>query len=126
MLARSPPFRRCCACTRPPACCTLARIQTLRIRRPSRRAHVATTRPWRVRKLYVGEGFQATGDPKTTLRVETGAFDPLLGRTYFEVAMEGRSQHRSQRQGAVEQRGERSSGIRLLKTVVAAGPVDPL
>src|SRR6185295_3240633 len=36
-------------------------------------------RPWRALKLYVGEGFQATGDPATTLRLDTGYFDPLLG-----------------------------------------------
>ena len=39
-----------------------------------------------------------------------GSFDPLLGRSYFEIAMEGRSQHRSQHQGALELRGERTSG----------------
>jgi LmbE family N-acetylglucosaminyl deacetylase len=83
-------------------------------------------RPWRTLKVYVSEGFQATADPKTTLRVDTGYFDPLLGRTYYEIAMEGRSQHRSQHQGALELRGDRSSGLRLLDSVVKAGPTDKM
>ena len=75
-------------------------------------------RPWQVLKVYVGAGPQTTGDPNPTLRVDTGAFDPLLGRTYYEIAMEGRSQHRSQHQGALELRGDRSSALRLVDSVV--------
>ena len=78
-------------------------------------------RPWRVLKVYVGAGPQATGDPNATVRVDTGAFDPLLGRTYYEIAMEGRSQHRSQHQGALELRGDRSSVLRLLDSIVKPG-----
>jgi LmbE family N-acetylglucosaminyl deacetylase len=78
-------------------------------------------RPWRTLKVYVGEGFQPSASQPgqaPALRIDTGRFDPLLGRSYFEIAMEGRSQHRSQHQGALELRGPRTSGVRLLSSLV--------
>lgn len=68
--------------------------------------------PWQVKKLYVRHGFRATGEPK--LRINTGRYDPLLGRSYFEIAMEARSQHRSQEQGVLELRGDQFSGLNLI------------
>ena len=73
-------------------------------------------RPWQAFKLYVGEGFRPSNENQPTLRVPTGVYDPLLGRTYFEIAMEGRSQHRSQEMGSLELRGEQSSGLRLAES----------
>ncbi len=76
-------------------------------------------RPWRTLKVYVSEGFQPSADQAGTpmLRLDTGRFDPLLGRSYYEIAAEGRSQHRSQHQGTLELRGPRTSGMRLLSSV---------
>ena len=42
---------------------------------------------------------------RATLRLPTGTLDPVLGRSYFEIAMEGRSQHKSQEMGVIEGRG---------------------
>ncbi|MDZ7781072.1 MAG: PIG-L family deacetylase [Gemmatimonadota bacterium] len=42
--------------------------------------------------------------------VPIGRFDPLLGRSSFQLAMEGRSQHRSQDMGTAQPAGPRSSG----------------
>ncbi len=67
--------------------------------------------PWQVKKVYVRHGFRATGEPR--LRVNTGKFDSILGRSYFEIAMEARSQHRSQEQGVLELKGEAFSGLNL-------------
>jgi hypothetical protein len=77
-------------------------------------------RPWRTLKVYVSEGFQPSAEQAGTpmLRLDTGRFDPLLGRSYYEIAAEGRSQHRSQHQGTLELRGPRTSGMRLLSSVV--------
>lgn len=72
----------------------------------------AGLRPWQVRKFYVGQGFRDNRNPD--LRVETGVYDPLLGRTYAEIAAEGRSQHKSQEMGSLELRGPASSGLRLV------------
>ena len=40
-----------------------------------------------------------------SLRLDVGAFNPLLGRSYTEIAAESRSQHKSQGFGAAERRG---------------------
>jgi LmbE family N-acetylglucosaminyl deacetylase len=68
--------------------------------------------PWTVKKFYIESGFGDSSEP--TLRINTGAFDPLLGRTYFEIAMEGRSQHRSQGEGRIEYHGDNFSGLNLV------------
>ena len=73
-------------------------------------------RAWRVRKFYV------RANPKNpenmpTLQLETGTYDPLLGRSYAEIASEGRSLHRTQEQGGIEQRGVRFSYVRLINGV---------
>ncbi len=64
---------------------------------------------WTVAKFYVRHGFRATGEPR--LRINTGNYDPVLGRSYFEIAMEARSQHKSQEQGVLELRGAQFSGM---------------
>ncbi len=68
--------------------------------------------PWQILKFYVEQGFGDNG--QTTIRMNTGAYDPNLGRSYFEIAMEGRSQHRSQGEGRIEFHGEQFSGISLV------------
>lgn len=65
---------------------------------------------WTVRKLYVRHRGQ--GEP--TLRINTGKYDPILGRSYFEIAMEARSQHKSQEQGVLELRGDQFSSLNLV------------
>jgi LmbE family N-acetylglucosaminyl deacetylase len=73
--------------------------------------------PWRAKKLYVSEGFAPDPENRPTLRIPTGVYDPALGGTYYQIAMEGRSQHKSQEMGSLELNGDRFSGVRLL-----AGP----
>lgn len=64
---------------------------------------------WTVKKFYARHRGQ--GEPR--LRVNTGKYDPLYGRSYFEIAMEARSQHRSQEQGVLELRGDQFSSLNL-------------
>ncbi len=66
--------------------------------------------PWEVKKFYYRH--RGSGDPK--LRINTGKYDALLGRSYFEIAMEARSQHRSQEQGVLELKGDQFSGLNLV------------
>lgn len=68
---------------------------------------------WQVRKFYRG-GFGQQGG----LRINTGQFDPLLGRSYGEIAIEGRSLHRSQGEGRIEPRGEQFSNLTLTESTV--------
>lgn len=65
---------------------------------------------WQVKKFYVRH--RGTGEP--TLRINTGKYDPLLGRSYFEIAMEARSQHKSQEQGVLELKGDQFSQLNLI------------
>ena len=78
-------------------------------------------RPWKARKLYVRASDrqqQRDGSPsqpsEATLTINTGQFDPLLGRSYFEVAMQGRSMHRTQNEGTLERRGPQFSKLKLV------------
>jgi LmbE family N-acetylglucosaminyl deacetylase len=77
-------------------------------------------RPWQAKKLYKGAGFRPTPGVEIPTRVETGRFDPLIGRSPFEIAAEGRSQHKSQEMGVPESRGPQQSGLILLESTVKA------
>lgn len=72
-------------------------------------------RPWQAKKFYVGQGFRFTPENAPTLILNTGEYDSLIGRSYFEIAMEGRSQHKSQEMGVLELRGKQMSGMRLVE-----------
>jgi LmbE family N-acetylglucosaminyl deacetylase len=68
---------------------------------------------WSVQKLYRLARF-GPGDVST--EVETGSFDPLLGRSHYQLAMESRSQHRSQDMGRAQPMGPRTSRLALLES----------
>jgi LmbE family N-acetylglucosaminyl deacetylase len=74
---------------------------------------------WQAKKLYI-RSFDGAASPReflpslSTLSLNTGEFDPLLGCSYYEIAARGRSQHRSQDQGTIEARGPRFSRLRLI------------
>ena len=77
--------------------------------------------PWRADKLYHSVRRSPEPPPVT---VPTGTFDPLLGRSYLQLAMESRSQHRSQDMGALQPLGPRDAGLRLVVSRVQAPPDD--
>ena len=69
--------------------------------------------PWQPTKLYR----LARRDPSGgSASLETGTFDPLLARSYFQVSMDSRSQHRSQDMGAAQPLGPRSAAVTLVWT----------
>jgi LmbE family N-acetylglucosaminyl deacetylase len=72
---------------------------------------------WQVMKLY----FERGSSNQPTLRINVGKFDSLLGRSYFEIAMEGRSQHRSQGEGRLELRGDQFSTLNYVSGAVPKG-----
>ncbi|MEJ2538803.1 MAG: PIG-L family deacetylase [Gemmatimonadota bacterium] len=76
--------------------------------------------PWQVGKLYM----RPRGD-SATATLETGRFDPLLGRSHFQLAMESRSQHRSQDMGVAQPPGGRTTELRLMETAPGVDPVGP-
>lgn len=68
-------------------------------------------RPWQAQMFYVSDG--ATAREADVVRLATGEHDPLTGRSPYELAMEGRSQHKSQGETALELRGPQATGARL-------------
>jgi LmbE family N-acetylglucosaminyl deacetylase len=50
---------------------------------------------------------------ETDVRVETGTYDLVLGRSHYQLAMDSRSQHRSQDMGSGQPFGQRSSRLLL-------------
>jgi len=55
------------------------------------------------------------GDPSaTTLTLPVGTLDPIIGQSYFQVAMASRSRHRSQDMGQLQRAGPATSGVVLL------------
>ncbi|MEL6675145.1 MAG: PIG-L family deacetylase [Bacteroidota bacterium] len=67
-------------------------------------------KPWQAKRLFWNAGRWRGIKQEyidASLQVETGVYDPLLGKTYAEIASEARSQHRCQGFGAAIARGSR-------------------
>lgn len=73
---------------------------------------------WGPQKFYRS----TRGDPTaTTLTLPVGTLDPILGQSYFQVAMASRSRHRSQDMGQLQRPGPATSGVALLATRTGTG-----
>ena len=72
---------------------------------------------WRPAKLYLGP-YQSRD--RATVRFNVGEYDPLLGRSYYEIAMESRSQHKSQAFGRLQRRGTQLDWLMLEHPSAAA------
>jgi LmbE family N-acetylglucosaminyl deacetylase len=74
-------------------------------------------RPWQAARLLWNHFRFSEDAPKPapgSLTLDVGVYDPLLGRSYGELAAESRSQHRSQGFGVLAQRGQREESFELL------------
>src|SRR5262249_18880383 len=71
-------------------------------------AKVGGLKPWVVSKFYRG---RRNGAGLLTFNI--GEYDPLVGKTYSQIASASRSEHRSQGQGELQQAGLRLDGVRL-------------
>jgi LmbE family N-acetylglucosaminyl deacetylase len=71
-------------------------------------SRVGGLRPWATPKFYRSR-YRAT----STLSFNVGEYDAVAGRSYSEIASISRSQHRSQGQGELAERGARMDGVRL-------------
>ena len=81
--------------------------------------------PWGAYKLYHSVRGRGASSLEAPLTVQTGTFDPLLGRSFHQLAMESRSKHRSQEMGAAQTLGNRASGLRLVQSRVGRIDYDP-
>lgn len=85
--------------------------------------------PWEPLKLYrrrFGRRFfgEEEAPEGSTVAVTTGRFDPLLGRSWFQLASDSRSRHRSQEMGRPRLPGPRVSGFELLESRVGPIPTE--
>jgi hypothetical protein len=78
-------------------------------------------RTWQAKKLYRGGGGPGGGGGAaggSSVQIEEGAVDPVLGRSYAEISLEGRSQHKTQEMGTIELRGPAASTVLLVDSQV--------
>lgn len=74
--------------------------------------------PWQAKRLLWNTGsffVKAGEDMSQYLKLDAGAYNPLLGQSYGEIAARSRSQHRSQGFGSSAQRGEALEYFQPLK-----------
>ncbi len=71
--------------------------------------------PWQVLKVYGRRFGQITG---ARAEFDVGVFDPVLGRSYAELAADGRSRHRSQDFGMIQPRGSQVRSYPRLQSSV--------
>ncbi|MEP7337533.1 MAG: PIG-L family deacetylase [Acidobacteriota bacterium] len=74
--------------------------------------------PWQVLKVYARRFGGGSSGPRAEFDV--GAYDPVLGRSYNELASDGRSRHRSQDFGMIQSRGSQVRGFPRLSSLVEA------
>ncbi len=60
---------------------------------------------WKAKRLLLNRGRPRPEETAPPLRVDTGEYNPLLGKSYSEIAGESRSQHKSQGFGSGGRRG---------------------
>jgi LmbE family N-acetylglucosaminyl deacetylase len=77
---------------------------------------------WSVPKFYRNTSYR--GHEGATLTFNTGEYDPVIGRSYAEIAGESRSQHKSQAFGMLQRKGVSQGSVRREATRAAA-PADP-
>ncbi len=75
---------------------------------------------WQPLKLYRSTRFDTAA---TTLTLETGALDPRTGRSYHQIAMASRSQHRSQDMGRLQPTGPQRTRLRLVRDRTGNDPL---
>jgi len=74
--------------------------------------------PWSASKLYRSTRFDTAA---TTVELEGGQIDPAVGLSYHQIAMAGRSLHRSQDMGRLQGLGPSRVPLQLLEDRTGAG-----
>ncbi len=74
--------------------------------------------PWTPARLYRSTRFDTAA---TTLRLAGGRLDPALGSSFHQLAMEGRSLHRSQDMGQLQEIGPSTVRLALLEDRAPGG-----
>src|SRR5205809_1796416 len=87
-------------------------------------------KPWQAKKLYIGGGGGGRGNNDQNVpagpSINVGEYDADLGRSYAQIASEGRSLHRSQAQGGAQDPGPRQVRLQLVQKNVRVADDAPL
>src|SRR5262245_5372118 len=78
--------------------------------------------PWQVLKVYARRFGGGSAGPRAEFDV--GAYDPVLGRSYAELAADGRSRHRSQDFGMIQGRGSQLRSFPRLQSSVQVPEIE--
>jgi LmbE family N-acetylglucosaminyl deacetylase len=71
-------------------------------------------KPWHAKRLYWNSWRPREQDTQDLQRIDTGEYNPLLGKSYTEMAAESRSHHKSQGFGATSRRGTQYDYFKLV------------
>lgn len=74
--------------------------------------------PWQADKLYIMRRGNPDDSRGPSLLINTGESDPVSGRSYFQIGMQGRSQQKTQQMGSLELHGRQLSALDLSESVV--------
>jgi LmbE family N-acetylglucosaminyl deacetylase len=83
-------------------------------------------KPWQAKKLYLNGGAGNEQNPPPGPVLNVGEFDSALGRSYGQIASEGRSLHRSQAQGSAQDAGPRQTRLQLVQKTINTADDAPL
>jgi LmbE family N-acetylglucosaminyl deacetylase len=79
--------------------------------------------PWQPKRIFLNTGRwwnpDITDDSDSVISVNIGAYNPVLGKSYSEIAAESRSQHKSQSFGVSSSRGYQPEYLELIDGTLA-------
>jgi LmbE family N-acetylglucosaminyl deacetylase len=71
--------------------------------------------PWQAQRLFWSRWRRGQQEISNALTINTGEYNPLLGKSYSEIGAESRSMHKSQGFGATGRRGDRLDYYQLFE-----------
>ena len=77
-------------------------------------AQLKYVQPWAAKRLYWNRWRPREQETQDLQRIDTGEYNPLLGKSYTEMAAESRSNHKSQGFGATGRRGIQHDYFKLV------------
>jgi len=81
------------------------------------------TRPWKAERLYWNSWRPGDEETRELQRIDTGEYNPLLGKSYAEMAAESRTNHKSQGFGSIGRRGTQYDYFRLVAGTPASSDI---
>ena len=82
-------------------------------------------KPWTAKRLFWNSWRPREQETQNLQRIDTGEYNPLLGKSYTEMAAESRSNHKSQGFGATGRRGSQYDYFKLIAgTPASTDPFD--